>query len=118
MSFQTIWDAIQSNTTLWVQIPIAIAALSVTAASVAFAVSNSRRERNARLVEIGISVLRADPNKEPSAREAREWALDLIDANAGGVKFSAGARDALMKQALPTKLGMFAQADIDWGIRE
>lgn len=99
MSFQGFWDAIGANTSLWVQ--IAFCALCIAAASIAFAVANFRRERNARLVETGISVLRVDPEKEPDIVSARQWALDLIDANAGGVKFTSGARQALLKQALP-----------------
>ena len=101
MSLQGFWDAIGANTSLWVQIPIAFCALCIAAASIAFAVANFRRERNARLVEVGISVLRADPEKEPDIVSARQWALDLIDANAGGVKFTLEARQALLKQALP-----------------
>lgn len=100
MSFQGLWSAIMDNKTLWVQIPIAVFALSLAAASSAFTVSTFRQERNAKLVEIGVAVLRADPSKEPSALAARKWALDLIDANAG-VTFSPEARAELLKQALP-----------------
>ena len=104
MSFQGFWADIKDNKTLWVQIPIAFCALSLAAASAAFTISTLREDRNAHLVEIGIAILRADPRKEPSAASAREWALDLIDANAGGVKFSTQARDELMNQALQIKV--------------
>jgi hypothetical protein len=43
---------------------------------------------NADLVKVGVSVLRVDSEKEKQISAAREWALNLIDANAGGVNFS------------------------------
>lgn len=107
MSFQDhpsvmkpFWDAIKDNKTLWVQILISLLALSIAAVSAAFTISTFRQERNAKLVEIGVSILKADPTKEPDSIEAREWALDLIDANAGGVKFSPQARAELLKKPL------------------
>jgi len=100
MSFQGFWDAIKDNKTLWIQIPIAFCALCVSAAAISFAVYTAREERNAHLVEIGVNILRADPKKEKSNPATREWALDLIDANAGGVKFSAQARSELLKNAI------------------
>lgn len=61
-------------------------------------------------------MLRADPAKEPQAREAREWALDLIDANAGGVKFSPSARRELLEKRLNFDggydLGRYGGADL------
>ncbi len=91
------------------QVAIAFSAMLI-AASVAFAAFRTwESDRNARLVEIGIAVLRADPKKDASAASAREWALDLIDTNAGGVKFSAAARRELLQQALP-----FKPAAPDW----
>jgi hypothetical protein len=84
------------------QFSIAVAALIVTATALIYAVTavvearHSRGiERNAKLVEIGVSVLRADPQKEGHVSVARKWALDLIDANAGRVKFSPEARAEL-----------------------
>jgi len=55
---------------------------------------------NADLVQIGVSVLRVDPDKEKQISAAREWALNLIDANAGGVKFSSEARAQLLREPL------------------
>lgn len=57
-------------------------------------------ERNARLVEIGIGVLRDDPTKGEAIKPVREWAMKLIDANAG-VKFSDEARAALLGKPFP-----------------
>jgi hypothetical protein len=125
MSFQgffhamnAFWSAIKDNKTLWVQIPIAFCALCIAAAAISFAVVTLRQERNASLVRIGVSVLRADPKKEPSAAAARVWALDLIDPNAGGVRFSKEAREELLTQALAAKpivgyeIGGFSGGDV------
>lgn len=57
-------------------------------------------ERNARLVEIGVGVLRADSEKERQVIAARKWAIDLIEGNAGGIKFSNEATDALEKNSI------------------
>jgi len=80
------------------QLSITAASLCVAAAAIIFAIKSMSDERNARLVEIGVSVLRVDPQKEKQVAAARKWALDLIDANAGGVKFSPDARNQLLEQ--------------------
>jgi hypothetical protein len=82
------------------QLTITAAALCIAAAAVVFVARSATEDRNARLVEIGVGVLRSDPEKETQVRAAREWALDLIDANAGGVKFSAEARAELLQRRL------------------
>jgi hypothetical protein len=46
-----------------------------------------------------VSVLRVDPQKEGHLTAARSWALDVIDANAGGVRFSREARAGLLQKA-------------------
>jgi hypothetical protein len=80
---------------------VAVAALIVALAVAYYTVANAKIDRNAALVSIGIGILRADPTKEPEiTRAAREWALDLIDENAGGVKFSQHAREELLKNSL------------------
>lgn len=76
-------------------------AVLLAAGALAYPVYTAREDRNAALVQIGVSVLRADPSKESQVNSAREWALDLIDANAGGVKFTKQAREALLRGALP-----------------
>ena len=70
-------------------IPVAMLTASVAAfiASLSFAVFSVETwaaKRNPDLVKIGVSVLRVDPEKEKQISAAREWALDLIDANASG----------------------------------
>jgi len=87
--------------TPYLQASVAVAALLIGASALFASFTVWRGERNARLVEIGISVLRADPKKEPSVAAARVWAIDLIEANAGGVRFSPEARRQLFEQALP-----------------
>lgn len=86
---------------------IAIAALIfagvsflVTAAGLYISVRTEVEKGNADLVQIGVNVLRVDPEKEKQISAAREWALNLIDANAGGVKFSPEAREHLLKEPL------------------
>lgn len=108
----------QSTWTPYVQMSITFCALCVAAAAISWAVFTWRQERNAQLVAIGVGVLRADPKKEPSAASAREWALDLIDANSGGVKFSQQARTDLLNEALSAKLpdgGYIGGGYVDFG---
>jgi hypothetical protein len=82
------------------QLSITAASLCVAASAVIFAVKSMSEERNARLVEVGVGVLRVDPTKNSQVAGARKWALDLIDANAGGVKFSLEARTELLQKQL------------------
>ena len=65
-----------------------------------FSVETWTAKRNADLVKIGVSVLRVDPEKEKQISAARKWALELIDANAGGVTFSQEAKEQLLKEPL------------------
>ncbi|WGJ13896.1 hypothetical protein QEV83_14645 [Methylocapsa sp. D3K7] len=90
------------------QILISIASLFVTSASLIFSYTIWFEKRNADLVQIGVNVLRVDPDKEKQISEAREWALNLIDANAGGVKFSPEARAQLLRKRLEV-------TDVRWG---
>jgi hypothetical protein len=78
---------------------VTVSALAIAACAIIFAVWTVREHRNAEL-QIGISVLRVDPEKEKQISAAREWALNLIDANAGGVKFSSEARAQLLREPL------------------
>jgi hypothetical protein len=85
------------------QLAITGCAVCIAAVAIIFAIANARQERNAALVAIGVAVLRADPTKETHVSAAREWALDLIDANAGGVKFTAEAREELKRSRLDSE---------------
>jgi hypothetical protein len=84
---------------------ITFCSLCIAAAAIVFAVRSWSDERNARLVEIGVSILRVEPEKDSEVRAAREWAINLIDANAGGVKFSAAARAELLQNRLDVRGG-------------
>jgi len=86
-------------------VPVAMLTASTAAfiGSVSFAVFSVETwtaKGNADLVKIGVSVLQVDPEKEKQISAAREWALNLIDANAGGVKFSPEARAQLLREPL------------------
>jgi hypothetical protein len=90
------------------QMAITFCSLCIAAAAITYAIKASSEERNARLVEIGVGVLRVNPTKDVQVAAARGWALDLIDANSGGVKFSKEARQNLLEQRfewLPTVSG-------------
>ena len=92
-----------SASPIWIPITAFIAAASafLVAVSVSFfAYATWAEHRNADLVRIGVSVLRVDPVKEKQIGAVREWALNLIDANAGGVKVSPEARDQLLTKPL------------------
>ncbi len=83
------------------QLIVTVAAVAVAACATIFTAWTVREHRNADLVKIGVSVLRVDPDKEKQISEAtREWALNLIDTNAVGVKFSPEARAQLLKEPL------------------
>ena len=82
------------------QLLVTVSALAIAACAIIFTVWTVREHRNAELVQIGISVLRVVPEKEKQISAAREWALNLIDANAGGVKFSSEARAQLLREPL------------------
>jgi hypothetical protein len=97
------------------QLSITAASLCVAAGAITFAIKSMADERNARLVEIGVGILRVDPEKESQVGAAREWALDLIDANAGGVRFSKDARMELLKKRLGFDLGFYGGGYTDYG---
>jgi hypothetical protein len=82
------------------QLTVTAMALCIAAAAISYIVRSTMEERNARLVEIGVGILRTDPKKEAQVAGARKWALDLIEANAGGIKFTAEARTALLQEPL------------------
>jgi len=97
------------------QFAVTVAAIAVAASAISFTVWTWREKRNADLVRIGIGVLRVDPQKERDLSEAtRKWALDLIDANAGGVKFSEEARAQLLKEPLKYDYD-FTNSPLDYG---
>ncbi len=90
--------------TSFMQWSVSIAALAGAACAISFTVWTWREKRNGDLVKIGVSVLRVDPEKEKQISAARVWALDLIDANAGGAKFSPEARAHCLWNLLNTTI--------------
>jgi hypothetical protein len=79
---------------------VAFLSLCVAVGSLSFAIKMMSDKRNAELVAIGVGVLRADPTKEGHISAAREWAMNLIDDNAGGIKLSQEARLELNNRKL------------------
>jgi hypothetical protein len=73
-------------------------AASYGAAYLTFA--SKDQELKVHLVEIAISILRADPKEDVTP--ARGWALDIIDKNSG-VPFSNEDREALLHKPLSWK---------------
>lgn len=86
-----------------VQMTLTFCALVIAGSVATLAYLSSKEGRNAQLVQIGVSVLETDPGKDKQVQAAREWALDLIDANAGGIRFSPEARAELLKRPLPAE---------------
>jgi hypothetical protein len=82
------------------QLIITLSAVAIAACAIIFTVLTWREHHNADLVKFGVGVLRVDPEKEKQIGAAREWALNLIDANAGGVKFSPETRAQLLEKPL------------------
>jgi hypothetical protein len=88
----------QSATSM--QMTIAFSSACIALAAVTFTVHTWSDNRNAQLVQIGVGILEIDPKQQVQVKAAREWALDLIDANAGGVRFSLEARAQLLDRPL------------------
>ena len=88
---------------LTLEVLIGVAALVVTALGSIVTYKAFVDARNAELVKIGIDVLKIKPGQEGNISAAREWALNLIDANSG-VKFSKAAREELLQKPLPILL--------------
>ncbi len=69
------------------QLIVTVAAVAVAGCAIIFTAWTVREHRNADLVKIGVGILRVDPEKEKQISAAREWALNLIDANAVACNF-------------------------------
>ncbi|MBV8798445.1 MAG: hypothetical protein JO208_01345 [Alphaproteobacteria bacterium] len=91
-------NAPQPTATL-MQMMVAISALLIAASALAITIYVWTSNRNSQLVQIGVGILQVDPKKHPEIQGAREWAIDLIDQNAG-VKFSDDARRQLLNRPL------------------
>jgi hypothetical protein len=89
--------------------PLVVGIVAVLAAAITGAASygaayltfaGKDQELKVHLVEIAISILRADPKEDVTP--ARGWALDIIEKNSG-VPFSPEDRDALLHKPLAGK---------------
>ncbi|SRR5260370_1197548 len=107
----------QSVSTTIMHISLTVASTVFAGVALFLAVKLSTEERNARLVEIGVGILRVDPGKETVVAPAREWALNLIDANAGGLKFSPEARRQLLGQPLAIQVSPAIMQQLEEDIR-
>jgi hypothetical protein len=85
-----------TSTIVVVLVAVLSAVATFGASYLAFA--SKDQELKVHLVEIAISILRADPKKEDVA-PARGWALDVIAKNSG-VPFSEQDREALLHKPL------------------
>jgi hypothetical protein len=80
-----------------------------------FTFASKDQELKVHLVEIAVSILRADPKEDVAG--AREWALDVM-AQKSGVKFSPEDRQALLHKPLAGKAAIWEHAGLsdfaDW----
>jgi hypothetical protein len=84
--------------------PIAIAgvigAVAGAVATGAFNYLDHKADIDAKMIELGVGILRAEPTDE--TRPLRQWAIDVIEKRAD-FKFDEAQRAALLKQELPFK---------------
>jgi hypothetical protein len=58
------------------------------------------RELDIRMVEIALSLVKPDPNVDPTKIGAREWAIDVME-RFSGIRFSPSARQSIIETAVP-----------------
>jgi hypothetical protein len=63
---------------------------------------NHQGDVDAKMIELGVGILRAEPT--PETAPLREWAVDVIETRAK-FRFTAAQRTALLKKELPYKGG-------------
>lgn len=98
------------------QILTAVSAVIIAASACVFTVHTWSSARDAQLVQIGVSILEIDPKQQQQIAGAREWALNLIEANSGGVTFSREARAQLLGRKLVIQRGYSITSPIQPGI--
>ena len=81
-----------------VSLTVAFLAFLGAFVSAFYTYTNRNRELDIKIVEIGISILRADPN-EKQTQGAREWAIQVIEKFSGQV-FSLEAKSELLQYKL------------------
>ena len=60
------------------------------------------RELDIRMVEIALSLVKPDPNVDPTKIGAREWAIDVME-RFSGIRFSPSARKSIIETAVPVE---------------
>jgi hypothetical protein len=63
------------------------------------------RELDIRMVEIALSLVKPDPNIDPTKIGAREWAIDVLE-RFSGIKFTSAARKSIIETAVPVDKGI------------
>jgi len=81
-----------------VSLTVAFLAFFSAIVSALYTYANRNRELDIKIVEMGISILRADP-KETQTQGAREWAIQVIERFSGET-FSKEAKSELLKYKL------------------
>jgi hypothetical protein len=69
------------------------------------AAEQKSRELDIRMVEIALSLVKPDPNIDPTKIGAREWAIDVLE-RFSGIKFSSAARKSIIETAVPVDKGI------------
>ena len=60
------------------------------------------RELDIHMVEIALSLVKPDPNIDPTKIGAREWAIDVME-KFSGIKFSPAARKSIIETSVPVE---------------
>ena len=58
------------------------------------------RELDIHMVEIALSLVKPDPNVDPTKIGAREWAIDVME-KFSGIRFSPAARQSIIETSVP-----------------
>lgn len=63
------------------------------------------RELDIHMVEIALSLVKPDPNIDPTKIGAREWAIDVME-KFSGIQFSPAARKSIIETSVPVDKGI------------
>jgi hypothetical protein len=87
-----------ASTALWISIAGAVGTIVGATLSPVINYFVNERQMDVKMVEIGISILRAPPKEDIAL--IRSWAIDVIEKSSGR-RFTDAQRGALLKQELP-----------------
>lgn len=82
-----------------IAVPITVA-LITTVVTQHYTATEKSRDQDIRMIEIGLSLVKPDPNVDPKQIGAREWAIDVME-RFSGVKFSDAARKSIVETSVP-----------------